>query len=326
VTGCTSTLSNPVAVTVTFCYAQAQDLAVDPAGNGILEPGETAVVDPTWWNRNIVPLSLAGSASNFTGPAGATYTITSSAAGYGTIAPKAAADCLTATGQCYSVLATFSGSRPATHWDAYLDETLDDSDPPRTWILHVGQSFGDVDSTNPVYPYVERILHNGITAGCAPASYCPQSGITRAQMSVLLLRARHGPGYVPPPATGQVFTDVPADAFAAAWIEELAYEEITAGCGGGAYCPTAVVNRSQMAVFLLRAKWGPGFGVPACTGVFTDVPCPGPFTDWIEELFHESITGGCGTNPLTYCPDNPNTRGQMAVFITKAFSLGLYGP
>jgi len=28
------------------------------------------------------------------------------------------------------------------------------------------------------------------------------------------------------------------------------------------------------------------------------VACPGPFTDWIEQLFHESITGGCGGSPL----------------------------
>lgn len=33
------------------------------------------------------------------------------------------------------------------------------------------------------------------------------------------------------------------------------------------------------------------------------------------------ITAGCGTG---YCPDNPVTRGQMAVFLTKA--LGLYWP
>jgi hypothetical protein len=33
------------------------------------------------------------------------------------------------------------------------------------------------------------------------------------------------------------------------------------------------------------------------------------------------ITGGCGTSPLRYCPTDPNTRGQMAVFLVKTFNL-----
>ena len=35
-------------------------------------------------------------------------------------------------------------------------------------------------------------------------------------------------------------------------IHWLAAEGITAGCGGGDYCPDAPVNRDQMAVFLVR--------------------------------------------------------------------------
>ena len=40
---------------------------------------------------------------------------------------------------------------------------------------------------------------------------------------------------------------------------------------------------------------------------------------WIEQLGAENITGGCGGG--NYCPLSNNTRGQMAVFITKTFSL-----
>ena len=49
-----------------------------------------------------------------------------------------------------------------------------------------------------------------------------------------------------------MFADVPDDFWAAAWIEQLAAEGITAGCGGGNYCPQAAVTRAQMAVFLVR--------------------------------------------------------------------------
>jgi hypothetical protein len=53
-------------------------------------------------------------------------------------------------------------------------------------------------------------------------------------------------------------------------------------------------------------------------------PCPSPFANWIEELYAEGITGGCGVG--ISCPNNPNTRGQMAVFLVKTFGLLLYGP
>ncbi len=77
-----------------------------------------------------------------------------------------------------------------------------------------------------------------------------------------------------------------------------------------------------MAVFLLKTKYGSSYVPPACTGVFDDVACPGaPAVDFIERLAAENITGGCSAMPPLYCPDNSSTRGQMAVFIVKTFSL-----
>jgi hypothetical protein len=72
-------------------------------------------------------------------------------------------------------------------------------------------------------------------------------------MAVLLLKASLGASYVPPDATGVVFGDVPASAFAAAWIEDLHARGISSGCGGGNYCPATVVSRGQMAAFLVSA-------------------------------------------------------------------------
>jgi hypothetical protein len=138
-------------------------------------------------------------------------------------------------------------------------------------------------------------------------------------MAVFLLRAEHGPEYAPPPATGTVFGDVASGAFAAGWIEALAAEGITGGCGGGNYCPTSSVRRDQMAVFLLKAEHGAAYVPPACANLFPDVDCPSPFADWIEQLAAESVTGGCGGGD--YCPASPVTRGQMAVFLVKTFSL-----
>ena len=92
-------------------------------------------------------------------------------------------------------------------------------------------------------------------------------------MAVFLLKSKYGVCYVPPPCTG-VFPDVPCPSNFAPWIEALAAEGITGGCGGGNYCPTNPVRRDQMAVFLLKAKHGSTYVPPACSGDFADVPCP----------------------------------------------------
>jgi hypothetical protein len=39
------------------------------------------------------------------------------------------------------------------------------------------------------------------------------------------------------------------------------------------------------------------------------------------ELYNLGVTSGCATGPLRYCPSDPNTRGQMAVFLVKTFNL-----
>ena len=187
---------------------------------------------------------------------------------------------------------------------------------PAAWF----SDFTDVPAGSLFHDDVEKIFRAGITAGCGGGNYCPSSAVTRQQMAVFLLKAEHGSSYAPPLCSG-VFADVPCPSTFANWIEQLSAEGITAGCGGGDYCPADPVTRQQMAVFLLKTEHGSAYVPPTCTGVFEDVACPGPFADWIEQLHAEGITGGCQTSPLLYCPTSPVNRGQMAVFLVKTFSL-----
>jgi hypothetical protein len=70
-------------------------------------------------------------------------------------------------------------------------------------------------------------------------------------MAPFLLKAEHGASYAPPGCVG-TFTDVPCPPLFADWIEQLAVEQITGGCGGSNYCPTTIANRGQMATFVVK--------------------------------------------------------------------------
>jgi hypothetical protein len=179
--------------------------------------------------------------------------------------------------------------------------------------------FDDVPLSNPFHDDIITIATAGITTGCTATSYCPSANGSRAEMAVLLLKAKFGSDHVPPPPGGQIFNDVPPGSFAEEWIAELAGLGITAGCGNGNYCPDAPVTRAEMAVFLLKTLLGSGYVPLQATGIFSDVPSDNFAIDWIEDLYLRGITAGCGTGPLRYCPDQAVPREQMATFIVRTF-------
>jgi len=291
-------------------------------GNGVLDPGERVLVEPRWDNFSNGAIAVTGVFSNLTGPSGGAYTIAKSSADYGTISANQTADCFSATGSCYEISVDNPATRPAAHWDVNVDETASNGDLA-SWTFHVGGSFNDVPQTAGQYRFVETLFHNLVTGGCGGGGFCPGTSVTRAQMAVFLLKAKFGPSYVPPPATGTVFTDVPLGGFAP-FIEQLAALSVSSGCGTGLYCPGDPATRAQMAVFLLKTQGGPAYDPPPCvTPTFTDVPCSSPFAKWVEELVARGITAGCGGGH--YCASSPVTRGQMAVFLTVTFGLSLNG-
>ncbi|MBI3172672.1 MAG: S-layer homology domain-containing protein [Chloroflexi bacterium] len=189
-----------------------------------------------------------------------------------------------------------------------------------TYNVYKTTTFADVPLNHWAWKYIESIYNAGITGGCGNGNYCPTVTVTRDQMAVFLLRGIHGSAYTPPAATGAVFADVPADFWAAAWIEQLAAEGITGGCSDGNYCPSTPVTRDQMAVFLLRAEHGSAYTPPTAAGaVFGDIPSNFWAAAWVEQLAAEGITGGCGGG--NYCPTTPVSRDQMAVFLQRTFNL-----
>jgi len=324
--------------------------------NGVLEPGETALVETGWRNGGTGDLEVTGSAPSFTGPPGATYGLADAAADYGTIAGGESADCFHATGDCYTVSVSNPVTRPVTHWDAQLQEDLSVA-TPKTWLLHVGGSFTDVPTSQLFYRAIETVLHAGITTGCTATTYCPGDQVTRSQMSLFLARGVAGSGAAIPPrgvASGKpyncvaggvsLFTDVtPTDIFCKS-VHYLLSQNVTSGCSATQYCPEPNVTRLEMSAFVARAVVAPagGPGVPQTYGPdpvtgfsyscnpgspnihFTDVPASNTFCKHAHFLWAKGIISGCGAT--TFCPNDPVTRDAMARFLTNGFNAKLYGP
>jgi hypothetical protein len=165
--------------------------------------------------------------------------------------------------------------------------------------------------------FVEQIFAAGITGGCAPDFFCPDSSITRAQMAVFIETSL---GVTTAPAcTGSRFTDVNAATVGEAFcgfIEDVATRGITGGCTPTQFCPNDPVTRAQMAVFIEAALGNPA---NPCGTRFTDVTAGtvgAAVCGFIDRLAADGITGGCG--PGLFCPNNSVTRGQMAIFLVAA--------
>ena len=183
-------------------------------------------------------------------------------------------------------------------------------------------NFQDVPISYWAYSYIEKLFNEGITTGCGGLNFCPDDSVSRAQMAVFLERAVHESNFEPFPASG-LFGDVPLDHWAADWIEQFYQDGITKGCNTNplSYCPEQNVTRSEMSIFLLRAKYGSSYLPLKATGVFSDVPTGYWAADWIEQLYSEGVTTGCNDNPLMFCPDESVTRAQMAAFLVRMFNL-----
>jgi hypothetical protein len=145
-----------------------------------------------------------------------------------------------------------------------------------------------------------------------------------AMKSISLLRIRHhltvvlgilALGLSSGLAFAANFLDVSPNSWAFGYISAISDAGITAGCGGGNYCPTAIVTREQMAAFIVRAVEGEPT-VACTTAPFSDVPASSAMCKYIKRVAELGISAGCGGS--NYCPSQNVTREQMAAFIVRA--------
>jgi uncharacterized protein YjdB len=175
--------------------------------------------------------------------------------------------------------------------------------------------FQDVPPGAFAFDAINLLKQNNITDGCTATDFCPTENVTRAQMAVFIIRSIFGGDNFPYPSA-QIFNDVPPSSFGYQWIQELSALGITSGCGGGSFCPDDPITREQMAVFIIRARYGATTNFPySPTPYFTDVPIGAFGFDYIQRMDQDGITTGC--TATTFCPLSDVSRAEMAVFIMR---------
>ena len=182
---------------------------------------------------------------------------------------------------------------------------------------HVQAGFSDV-SPGSHKPAIDALNELGVFEGtlCGEDRFCPADPIDRSIMAVWLIRALENED--PADLDASRFTDVDSDEWWAPYVERLAELEITVGCKTQPlqYCPDQAVSRARMATFLVRAV-----DIESAAPVgFGDIAGSTHEAN-INALAASNLTVGCVKNPLSFCPNNPVSRAQMATFLHRALNL-----
>jgi hypothetical protein len=132
---------------------------------------------------------------------------------------------------------------------------------PRPELLPADQScpdepdhdFPDVPADSPHGAAIGCVSDRGIAQGATDGTYRPRGNVTRDQMASFLVRLLDEAGVdLPDAPSSPTFDDIAGSPHAEA-IERLAAAGVVAGVGDRRYAPRRIVQRGQMATFLVRA-------------------------------------------------------------------------
>jgi hypothetical protein len=186
------------------------------------------------------------------------------------------------------------------------------------------QLFNDVPSSDPYFDYVSLMNTDGITAGCSttPSLYCPNTPVTRAQMSVFIVAAiNRALGTSLTYTQTPYFQDVPSASTYFPFVQRIKDLGITAGCSTSPalFCPDDSISQGQMAVFMI-VGWMLENNLStftySTTPYFTDVQPGDIYFKFVQKMRDLGIGTGC--SQTQYCESSAVTRDQMAPMIMRS--------
>ena len=131
----------------------------------------------------------------------------------------------------------------------------------------------------------------------------------------------------------QTFDDTPPSHFFWGSIERLYADGFVAGCSSAPilFCPDDTLTRAEGAVFVERGVHDASYDPPdPSVQVFIDVLLTAWYADWVDGLWNDEYTAGCGGSipgvDLIYCPLDGNSRAEGTVFYLRMLHGSAYIP
>jgi spore germination protein YaaH len=171
---------------------------------------------------------------------------------------------------------------------------------------------------------IMAVNQNGWMIGTSESSFSPQIPLTRAQATVILVRAlglMQGQGVDQNP-TGTRFTDVSSSYWAAKEVEIANKRGIVEGIKAGKFAPDQMVSREQMAAMITRA-----YGMTTAVGqaqtqthsikVYQDISAKRWSYPHIMTLSNQKLM--VGSEPHLFRPQDQITRAEMATLMNRVY-------
>ncbi len=194
--------------------------------------------------------------------------------------------------------------------------------------LYIPHQFCDIRGEHWAFEEIEACYQAGVVAGYPNGHYYARWTVTRDQMAVYIARAlAGGDENIPPGGRPGSFFDVRPHHWAFDHIEYCVDKGVVVGYGLRLYNPEYEVTRDEMAAYMARALVAPegdaGLAdyIPADPRNFPDVASDSWAYRHIEYCVEKGVVEGYEDGH--YHPEYVVTRDQMAVYISRAFGLGL---
>jgi len=190
-----------------------------------------------------------------------------------------------------------------------------------TGVFPAYAAFRDVPTTAHYYTAVSDLTSKNIISGFPDGSYRPDQPLTRAQMAKLISLAKELP-LTSAAANSMLFSDVPSDHWAAAYIRASAASGIVKGYPEGIFKPGNQITRGELAIMLRRAIEMPVLKPAKST--FSDVSTGYWAFGDIETVAHYGIMTGDANGKFR--PAEQATRAEIAVSLYRMMNADLTPP
>ncbi|WP_143088571.1 S-layer homology domain-containing protein [Paenibacillus algorifonticola] len=156
-----------------------------------------------------------------------------------------------------------------------------------------------------------KLIVNGVKEGI----FAPDQTITRAEFSVLLVRALALPGDA---ASADVFKDVKSTAWYARAVGAAVKANLVNGFDDGTFRPNEAITREQMAALISKAIVAAGKTAPK-TADLSPFGDQAKISTWAKEAVGQSVEAGIvtGTDKGTFEPVANATRAQAVVMLKR---------